>query len=111
MAADRSMYFCPSCRSTFGGTAGVNSYKCSDCGTPLVPMNISEDEWNTKTDAQKQELKEQFKSRVLSDDAFRSAVLNHLSSIGHDLHFIKTVILIWVILTVFAAFIIAVNIL
>jgi len=111
MAADRSMYFCPSCRSTFGGTAGVNSYRCSDCGTPLSPMNISEDEWNTKTDAQKQELKENFRSRQFSDDAFRSAMLNHLSSIKNDLHFIKTVILIWVILTVFAAFIIAVNIL
>ena len=66
----RDMFYCPNCKSTWSQENSDPSctYECPECYDTLIPMGISQREWQSKSFAEKSEIKERIANQVASGE-------------------------------------------
>ena len=77
----REMYFCPSCGSTWSAERGDPITDCPECSAPLVKMNMSKDEWDALSNAEKNAKKAELKD-VKSDTVYLAQIAGEVKSIA-----------------------------
>ncbi len=112
----RKIVFCSKC-GYFGSIGEEMDDTCPKCKIPLVSTSISKEEWDALSKEEKDELKklllerkrgsalsvkeladrEDYTKGIAGQDNTQNNILKGIAS---DLHFIKTVVLVGVILTV-----------
>ncbi|GEM_PF-7113046 len=56
------IHYCKNCKKTFSVELRTAAYHCPECNTELVETQIPVNEWRSKTDDEKNALKEEFES-------------------------------------------------
>ena len=111
----RYLYVCPSCQKAFSdeSAAPLTIKSCPNCGTRLVCANCTKEDWDLKTQEEKQELKLTYagKSVELSQQASApgasgysqgSDTINasHLESIDRNITSIKNMMIFFTVLVI-----------
>ena len=111
---ERKIFFCKNCGSTFSGNADIAS-NCPNCKTPLVETDIIKTAWDGYSKEEKDELREALKKKYSNNISANDAkdqilhgsssdnLLNNMSKdvkqIAHDIHFMATVLMIYLIIS------------
>ena len=99
---NKYMFYCKRCESAYSGGLNQTSFcKCPECGTEMLPMMITKDEWNRKSKDEKDELKGNLKEKDKTTNfKIEHFMADDIHQIREDIHFMKTVLYVFVVLYV-----------
>ncbi len=100
----KKIFYCKKCNSTWSGEDSQILY-CPDCNTPMIQTNISAEEWRTKSDEQKEAIKNELKEIDVETNQLTDPSIAYLKSIAKDVHFMRSVLDIVIVISLLGIFI------
>ncbi len=86
------IYYCPRCRSTYSTEKDNQQYEtCPSCNIKIIPIHITTDEWHSKTDEEKEEIKKKFDDQAKLSTSQTSSNSN---SIGKALRVVGAIYIV-----------------
>lgn len=116
----RFMYYCPNCSYTGSSIKEASIETCPKCGNTLLATGIPKEVWTSKTDEEKATMKSEWAATQAStptplqpnsNQSDLSVIRQAVEQTAADIHFIKTVIAVELIIGIVIGLIYAITIL